>query len=349
MDRVGRAGLASIIIPTFNRGELLKETLDSAVGQTYRPVEIIVVDDGSTDHTAALIEQWRGELPGDPGLSVRYIHQENGGVGSARNHGLIESRGEFIQFLDSDDVLHPRKLELQIACLVKFPESGYAFSEMARIEDSLQWSEIAVEQARLADSAEFYCSPKVLTMVGVYRRQTCCTAGPWSEDIHLGEDEEYALRALLSTEKLVYLPGYLCAFRDHTGPRLTDAQKHERGWYFALQAYDRMAEVAAADGRVNDQRFVEPLVKHLTDIIVMALETGANVLANTAIRICWKLPVKPMRRARLVVYWFLNLMPTGFFLNLWRVWIKFRYYALEIPRREFCRIRDGWKLEKRGA
>jgi len=349
MKPLAQPGLASIIIPTFNRGELLKETLDSAVAQTYRPVEIIVVDDGSTDHTAALVERWRRELAADPGLSVRYIHQENGGVGSARNHGLIESRGEFIQFLDSDDVLHPRKLEFQIACLAKFPGSGFAFSEMARIDDPNKWSEIAIEQARLADSAEFYCSPKVLTMVGVYRRQTCRTAGPWSEDIHLGEDEEYNLRALLSTDKLVYLPGNLCAFRDHTGPRLTDAQKHERGWFFALQAYDRMAEVAASDGRVNDQRFIEPLVKHLTDIILTALETGADDLANTAIRICWKLPVRPARRMRLAVYWFLNLMPTGFFLNVWSVWTKFRHVAFEIPKRELCRIRDGWKLEKRGA
>jgi glycosyltransferase involved in cell wall biosynthesis len=334
MKPLGRVDLASIIIPTFNRGELLEETLASVAAQTYRPIEVIIVDDGSTDQTAALVRRWEASLPGDPEFILRYIFQANGGVSSARNHGLVESTGQFIQFLDSDDILHPRKLEMHIGCLLRHPQSGYAFSEMERMEHPHPWGKIDLEAAWETDAAEFFCSPKVLTMVGVYRRQTCRCAGPWSEDLHLGEDEEYNFRALLSTEKLVYLPGALCAFRDHAGPRLTDSQKHQRGWYIAMQAYARMAEVAAADGRMNDQRFVEPLVSHLTDILIIGLESGDQALAEKAIAACWKLPLKNRRKVRLMIYRMFNRMPRRMFPKVWPLWLKLRNTMVRLMQQE---------------
>ena len=226
----GQPGLASIIIPTFNREKLLDETLASAVAQTYRPIEIIVVDDGSTDNTSSVVDRWQQRCDQHSDIAIRYFHQSNCGVGSARNRGLTESRGEFIQFLDSDDILHPRKLEIHIGLLQRYPESGYAFSHMTRLEDLQQWPQICVERTKLSDAADFYCSPLMLTMVGVYRRTTCDAAGPWLEDISLGEDEEWSFRALLSISKLVYLPDTLCAFRDHAGPPSPTCRKSDAVW-----------------------------------------------------------------------------------------------------------------------
>jgi glycosyltransferase involved in cell wall biosynthesis len=324
MERVGRPGLASIIIPTFNRAELLEHALESAAGQTYRPVEIIVVDDGSVDDTPAVVDRWRGRLEREAGIWLRYVYQSNGGVGSARNRGLRESRGEFIQYLDSDDILNPEKLRLHIECLREHAESGLAFSDMARLDDAGKWTAISVEQGRQIESAAFYCDPRMLTMVGVYRRETCYAAGPWSEDISLGEDEEYSFRALMSTEKCVYLPGNLCAFRDHTGPRLTDVQKQHRGLMLELKAYQRMAELARKLGRLGDPRVLTPLTQRMTCMVVGALNSGDAAAAEAGIRSCRALPIGMGRRVRLGIYEILNLLPTGVFGWIWPAWLRVR-------------------------
>ena len=94
------------MIPTYNRGHLVGEAVASVLGQTVPPLEVIVVNDGSTDDTRHRLQPYLSH--------VTYLYQTNQGVSAARNHGIGESRGDFIAFLDSDDVWHPRKLELQL-------------------------------------------------------------------------------------------------------------------------------------------------------------------------------------------------------------------------------------------
>jgi glycosyltransferase involved in cell wall biosynthesis len=100
--------LISCIVPVFNGERYLGEAIDSILAQTYRPVEIIVVDDGSTDGTAAVAARY--------GDRIRYVRQNNGGAPTARNLGLSVAMGEFVAFLDSDDLWHPEKLQRQMAC-----------------------------------------------------------------------------------------------------------------------------------------------------------------------------------------------------------------------------------------
>lgn len=108
--------LVSVIIPVHNEEMLLGDTIESALCQTYRNLEIIVVDDGSTDGTAEVVEAYAAHDP-----RIRLIRQSNAGVARARNRGLSEARGEFIAPLDSDDMWDPRKIELQVE---RFRESG---------------------------------------------------------------------------------------------------------------------------------------------------------------------------------------------------------------------------------
>src|SRR6185437_10639679 len=91
-------GLMSIVIPTYNRVRCIARAIDSALGQTYGEVEVIVVDDGSTDHTRALVLDTYG---GDG--RVRYVHQPHRGVSAARDHGIRLSEGDLVAWLDSDD------------------------------------------------------------------------------------------------------------------------------------------------------------------------------------------------------------------------------------------------------
>src|SRR5690606_27430906 len=102
---------------TYNGQKYLREAIASAVGQTWEPLEVIVVDDGSTDGSADIARSFSG---------VRVIEQANGGVSSARNRGVAEANGEFLAFLDQDDVQHPEKTARQVAELAANPQAGFA-------------------------------------------------------------------------------------------------------------------------------------------------------------------------------------------------------------------------------
>lgn len=122
---LGEPGLVSVLIPTFNRAYILGKTIESVLAQTYQPLEIIIVDDGSTDDTRTLIESF--------GTRVRYIYQENTGLAAARNMGLAAARGEFIAFQDSDDLWLPWKLQAQVALMQRFPELALIWTDMKAV------------------------------------------------------------------------------------------------------------------------------------------------------------------------------------------------------------------------
>ena len=122
----GTSGLVSVIIPTYNRARLVAHAIQSALAQTYHAIEVVVADDGSTDGTAAVTAGYRPR--------VRYVRQANAGVSAARNLGLRHATGEFIAFLDSDDVWHPWKLAAQVALLRQHPEVGMVWTDMAAVD-----------------------------------------------------------------------------------------------------------------------------------------------------------------------------------------------------------------------
>jgi glycosyltransferase involved in cell wall biosynthesis len=108
--------LVSVIIPCFNQGHFLTETIESVLAQSYPHLEVVVIDDGSTDN----VEEIAGRYPG-----VRYIRQENSGLAAARNTGLRRSRGNYLVFLDADDRLMPNALEAGLAAFAAHPESAF--------------------------------------------------------------------------------------------------------------------------------------------------------------------------------------------------------------------------------
>src|SRR5215471_2204625 len=115
--RTMSADLISCIIPAYNAERYLREAIDSVLAQTYRPIEVLVVDDGSTDQTGEIVESY--------GARVHYLRQTNAGPAAARNCGFIEARGDFVAFCDADDVWHTEKLERQWMHLHQRGELGY--------------------------------------------------------------------------------------------------------------------------------------------------------------------------------------------------------------------------------
>lgn len=123
------ADLVSVVVPTYNRAYCVGRAIDSVRKQTHKNWELIVVDDGSTDDTAAFVSKQYGSDP-----RIRYIHQTNAGVSAARNTGINAARGNFVAFLDSDDVWKPWKLELQLECFRAFPDIGMVWTEFQAVD-----------------------------------------------------------------------------------------------------------------------------------------------------------------------------------------------------------------------
>lgn len=118
--------LISIIICCYNRGHLLTETMKSAFAQEYKPVEIIVLDDGSTDNTPELLAQY--------GDRIRYYRQDNQGVTAARNAACRLAKGEYIAFLDDDDLMPPKRIQILYEALCKYPDASFAMGDWAGID-----------------------------------------------------------------------------------------------------------------------------------------------------------------------------------------------------------------------
>ena len=131
----------SVVIPIYNRGEKIAATLDSVFAQTLAPLEIILVDDGSTDGTADWIEaHYAGR--------IRLIRQANGGVARARNRGLEASNGEWIAFLDHDDEWAPEKLDKQLALAQINPETGVVYCAWSCLDANGKVTENGTERLR---------------------------------------------------------------------------------------------------------------------------------------------------------------------------------------------------------
>jgi glycosyltransferase involved in cell wall biosynthesis len=120
----GLAPLVSVVIPCYNSARYLGETIESVLAQTYAPVEVIVVDDGSTDTTAKIAQSY----------PVQYVYQTNGGISAARNTGVVHSRGKYVQFLDHDDRLLPTAIEVGVKLLEEQPECAMAVGEHRYIQ-----------------------------------------------------------------------------------------------------------------------------------------------------------------------------------------------------------------------
>lgn len=120
------APLVSVVIPAYNAAAFLRQTLDSVLTQTYHYLEVIVVDDGSTDDTARILDEYRGRL--------RVLQQRNAGQAAARNHGAQRAGGDLLAFLDSDDLWDREKIARQVEMLIRFPGAAATYCDHRTID-----------------------------------------------------------------------------------------------------------------------------------------------------------------------------------------------------------------------
>jgi GT2 family glycosyltransferase len=210
-------GLVSTIIPVHNRSTLLREAVASVLAQDHRPIEIVIVDDGSSDDTGAVAD---GLATAHPAL-IRVIHQPNGGPGAARQRGLDHSRGEFVQYLDSDDLLLPGKFSAQVGALNRSPEARIAYGPSLE-EDHSRRPVQRRGPMRATGTPLEHLFPLLLlerwwtTSCPLYRRDLLDRIGPWQPWIN-EEDWEYDGRAGATGAPLVWVPGEVSVRRIHMG------------------------------------------------------------------------------------------------------------------------------------
>jgi len=226
--------LISCIVPVYNGEKYLAEALKSILQQNYRPIEIIVVDDGSTDQTASVAKSF--------GAPVRYLNQRNAGPAAARNFGLSCANGEFIAFLDADDLWHPEKLQRQIARFRLLPELDYCVAHaqnfwVAELSEEAQ----QFRNHRIARPVPAYSTPTLLA-----RRRLFDTVGHFNASLPHGDSTEWFLRAAESGAVAELLPDVLLFRRLHAEnrSRLRATQSREQFLKIVKASLDRRRRLA---------------------------------------------------------------------------------------------------------
>ena len=235
----------SVIIPNYNYGRFIGEAIQSVLAQTYPPLEIIVVDDGSTDDSVKIVESF--------GEKVKLIKQKNGGVGKARNTGAKNSTGNFIAFLDADDIWLPTKIERQIQMFQADSEIGLVTAATREFNSD---GDILIEHL---DGKGGWCAEDLLLFsqrvvngpgsTSLIRREVIEQVGGFDEnkEMHPSEDWEFCYR-VAQKFKLGFLPEVLVEYRNHGGNGHLQVPRFERAMLLAFEKTFR-------DGSPNVQKF----------------------------------------------------------------------------------------------
>lgn len=219
----------SVIIPTYNRQDLVQKTIDSVLNQTFRDWELIVVDDGSTDQSASVLQERYGSR-------IIYIYQENQGESAARNRGLCSATGEYVAFLDSDDLWHPNKLQRQIEAFAEKPELGLVSTQAywinyeglllrqaphghGRENNDISWQDLVLDNVVAGGGS-----------AAMVRRSCLSHVGGFDSDIRFGEEWDLWIR-LARHYPLTQIPQALIYYRLHRfgtrgwAPRPSEAER----------------------------------------------------------------------------------------------------------------------------
>jgi glycosyltransferase involved in cell wall biosynthesis len=233
---------ASLIIPTFNHARFVGAAIDSALAQTVSAFEIIVVDDGSTDETPAVLARYAAR--------IRVLRQENRGLSAARNAGLAAAHGKFVSFLDADDVMAPTKLAAQLEVLERSHAIGWTYCDVlmetvvtgatARASERFGYASRALDGWLFPELIHGNFIPAIAPLV---RRTALEVAGGFDERLTALEDWDMWLRLSLIAEAR-YTPAVLVTYRIRPDGMSEDRARMDRSRFLVLDKINRTRPVA---------------------------------------------------------------------------------------------------------
>jgi glycosyltransferase involved in cell wall biosynthesis len=239
----GARPLVSVIVAAYNAEATLAETLRSALAQSYRPVEVILVDDGSTDRTAEIAASFP---------EVILIRQANAGVAAARNAGIRASRGEWLAPLDADDLWHPAKLERQVAAALAAPElPGFVYCWLRVIDGA---GRIRGSGDRDAVAGRVIHRHLLRNFAGaggqaLFRRDAVAALGGYDESLERCEDILLQFQ-LAARHPVAFVPEHLIGYRLGEGQMTANREAMLRGW---RQVRRRLRETCPGVRHANDR------------------------------------------------------------------------------------------------
>lgn len=279
--------LVSILIPCYNSEKWLAETIQSALAQTWKKKEIIIVNDGSTDNSSTVAKSFESSI-------VKVISQKNQGASAARNTALRECQGDFIQYLDADDLLAPNKIELQIELLANNDSKFVASGEWARFyqqpTEALFISEPVWEDMFSVDWLVCSWNGGGMMHPGAWLipYKVSEKAGAWNENLSLNDDGEYFSRVVLASQGVKFCQGAKTYYRSGITSSLSSS-KSEKAYQSAFIALSLSADNLLATENSDRtrhacatvfQRFVHEVYPNLPDLTRIA-EVKVNKLGGS--------------------------------------------------------------------
>ena len=247
--------LVSIVLPTYNRQNMLLQALESCVTQTYRPIEIIVVDDGSTDGTdsrkeKAIIDGSRNDV------EIIWIRQENRGVAAARNTGIRHSTGKYLLFHDSDDILDKDKVRLQVEML-EYLGADVCASSQNKIDSNMNVISSYIPAARPNVILSDLEVKRIHWGTQIFTYKRAILENLWQDEtLSSGEDAEYAFRVFQQKLKICFEPRAITYKRIHDDSRLSVIDQKKETTY--LHIHEKMLKYYRKTGNkaliVEEQR-----------------------------------------------------------------------------------------------
>jgi glycosyltransferase involved in cell wall biosynthesis len=254
--------LVSILIPAHNAAPWIRDTVGSALAQSWPATEVIVVDDGSTDATRDIVQSLRSP-------AVRLIAQKRRGPSAAQNEAFRHAQGEFIQRLDADDVLGRDKVAIQMARLQDDPDAiaaGQWARFYARPDEAVFTTSRITEDVAPAEWLVRECQgggPMLQPGIWLTSRRVMESAGPWDERLTLNNDFEYGVRLLLAARRVLYTPGAHLYYRSGNSASLGSLRSPE-GWRSAYLSFELgVNALLAVDGSAPARRAAADLFQVL--------------------------------------------------------------------------------------
>jgi len=208
--------LVSVIIPTYNRQDYIISAVQSVIDQTYRPIECIIVDDGSTDNTLAVLEGIKND---HPNFQIAILSQINSGSQKARNAGTKVAKGEYIQYLDSDDILYPGKIESQVVYLKRNPTIDAVFGDWNKGSVEIYNHVKAYESSDLV--TQFIGDRCIHTFSFLFRRTCVNKIGEWNPEIKRNQEIDYQVRGVIKGCNFKYQENLTGLWRIHDQVSIT--------------------------------------------------------------------------------------------------------------------------------